>query len=77
VHRLQTLRKQAGFEIADHIETYYRGSDSISRVMNGYASYIKQETLSQLLDSDAPPADAFAKKMVLGGDEVVLAVRKV
>ena len=77
VHRLQTMRKQAGFEIADHIETYYQGSDSVVRVMNGYALYIKQETLSQTLHAGVPPADAFTTKLVLGGDEVVLAVRKV
>ena len=28
VHRLQTMRKQAGFDIADYIETYYEGADS-------------------------------------------------
>jgi len=76
VHRLQTMRKQAGFDIADYIETYYQGGDSIQRVMREFASYIMQETLSQKLTQAGPPDGAFAKSHTIDGDEVVLAVRR-
>jgi len=77
VHRLQTMRKQAGFDIADYIETYYQGGDSIQRVMRKHADYIKQETLSQTLTRGSPPDGAFAKSHRIEGDEVVLAVKRV
>ena len=77
VHRLQTMRKQAGFDIADYIETYYQGGESIQRVMKKRASYIKQETLSQRLTQGSPPDGAFAKSHTIDGDEVVLAVKRV
>ena len=33
VHRLQTMRKSAGFEIADYIVTYYEGDEYTQQVM--------------------------------------------
>ncbi|MCJ7811513.1 MAG: isoleucine--tRNA ligase, partial [Dehalococcoidia bacterium] len=33
VHRLQTMRRSAGFEIADHIVIYYQGDEHIRKVM--------------------------------------------
>ncbi|MDY6892173.1 MAG: isoleucine--tRNA ligase [Chloroflexota bacterium] len=77
VHRLQTMRKQAGFDIADHIDTYYQGEESVQRVMEKSASYIRQETLSQTLVDDTPPDGAFVKSHRIDGNEVTLAVKKV
>jgi len=77
VHRLQFMRRSAGFDIADYIETYYQGGDSIQRVMREFASYIRQETLSQTLTQGSPPDGAFAKSHTIDGDEVVLAVKRV
>ena len=53
VHRLQTMRRSAGFDIADYIETYYQGGATIQRVMMKFATYIKQETLSRELKAKA------------------------
>ncbi len=46
VHRLQTMRRSAGFDIADYINTYYQGDTSLCQVMTDFSSYIKLETLS-------------------------------
>ncbi|MGD9117872.1 MAG: isoleucine--tRNA ligase, partial [Dehalococcoidia bacterium] len=54
VRRLQTMRRSAGFDIADHIVTCYRGDDYIKKVMSDFADYIKQETLSRELVEGAP-----------------------
>ncbi len=76
VHRLQTLRKQAGFDIADYIETYYEGGPSVKRVMERFAHYVKQETLSRKLVEGKPPEDAFGKSQVIDGNKVNLAVKR-
>jgi len=76
VHRLQTLRKQAGFDIADYIETYYEGGPSVQRVMERFAQYVKQETLSRKLVEGKPPEGAFSKSQVIDGNKVNLAVRR-
>ena len=46
VRRLQTMRRSAGLEISDHIQTYYEGGEQVQAVMKDFADYIKQETLS-------------------------------
>jgi isoleucyl-tRNA synthetase len=76
VHRIQTLRKQAGFDIADYIETYYEGGPSVQRVMERFAQYVKQETLSRKLVEGKPPEGAFAKSQVIDGNKVNLAVKR-
>jgi len=76
VHILQTMRREAGFDIADYIVTYYRGEESIQRVIEEFAGYIKQETLSRQLLQGAPEEGAYTKEHHAGGLEVTLAVKK-
>jgi isoleucyl-tRNA synthetase len=76
VHRLQTMRKQADFDIADYIETYYQAGELGRRVFAHFASYIKQETLSHRLIQGAPPQDAYVESHKLGSEEIILAVKR-
>jgi len=75
VHRLQTMRKQAGFDIADYIVTFYEGGETVRRVLGGFAPYIRQETLSRDLSEGIPP-DAYRESHKIAGEEVVLGVRQ-
>ena len=74
VRRLQEMRRSAGFNIADRIITYYQGD--VGKVMEGFADYIKQETLSLKLNEEVPPEDAFTETHKLGGGEVLLGVKR-
>jgi isoleucyl-tRNA synthetase len=76
VHRLQIMRRSAGFDIADYIETYYKGDEGVLQVITKFASYIQQETLSRALISGEPPSDAYVEKHVLEGNELSLAVKR-
>jgi len=76
VHRLQMMRKQAGFNIADYIETYYQGGPATQRVMERFSPYIRQETLSRNLIREAPPSGAYVESHRIASEEVVLGVRK-
>jgi isoleucyl-tRNA synthetase len=79
VHRLQTMRRLAGFDIADHIVTYYKGyqgDDFFKRVMAEFADYIKQETLSITLIEGAPEEGSFTETHKLSGHSLVLGVKK-
>ncbi len=58
VHRIQGMRRDAGFDIADHIATYYEGGDELTAIVATHGDYIRQETLSAELIAAAPPADA-------------------
>jgi len=76
VHRLQTMRRNAGFEIADRIVTYYGGGEALRRVMERFADYVRQETLSLELVEGEPPPDAHRETHTLDGHEARLAVRR-
>ena len=76
VRRLQTMRRSAGLDIADHIVTYYDGGDSIQLVMNKFADYIKQETLTRELISAVPPDGSYTEKFRISSYEISLGIKK-
>jgi isoleucyl-tRNA synthetase len=76
VHRLQSMRRNAGFEIAHRIVTYYQGGEALRRVMQRFADYVRQETLSLELVESEPPSGAHVETHTLDGQEVTLAVRR-
>ena len=76
VHRLQTMRKSAGFEIADYIITYYQGDDYVIKVMTDFADYVKQETLSRSLIDSKPEEGVYSETFKLSGHEILLGVKK-
>jgi isoleucyl-tRNA synthetase len=76
-HRIQNLRKDAGFEITDRIVTYYQGPEEVGMVMRNHADYIEQETLSEKLVPGAPEDGAKTETQKVEGMEVTLGVRRV
>jgi isoleucyl-tRNA synthetase len=76
VHRLQTMRKNAGFDIADYIVTYYQGTEGLCRIMQTHADYIRQETLSRELIEGSPPASAHVEEQRIAGQAITLAVER-
>ncbi len=76
VHRLQIMRRNASFDIADHIVTYFQGDDNIKEVMTTHSEYIKQETLSHQLVEGVPPEGAFTETHRINGQEILLGVKR-
>ena len=76
VRRLQTMRRSAGFDIADHITTYYQGETYLSQVIADFAEYIKQETLSEQLVEGVPEEGAFTQSLKLGDLALLLGVKR-
>jgi len=77
VRHIQTMRRAAGFDVVDHIVTYYQGKEDIARVLKDFGGYIKQETLSLELTEGLPPEGAYAEKHRISNSDVLLAVSKV
>jgi isoleucyl-tRNA synthetase len=77
VRRVQTMRKEANFELDDRIVTYYQADDEVEAVIEAWADYIQAETLSVELACEAVPNDvAEQDSFELDGHSVVLGVRK-
>ncbi len=77
VHRIQNLRKDAGFEIADRIKTYYAGDATVAQVMQRFGDYVRQETLTVALSDDAPEHGVHSESANIDGHEVTLSVVRV
>ena len=49
VSKIQTMRKEAGFEVTDHIDVYVKGNDRISGLMQKHGDEIKGEVLAEAI----------------------------
>jgi isoleucyl-tRNA synthetase len=76
VHRIQTLRKEADFQIADRIVTYYQGDAALEAAIAEQADYVAGETLSRELVRGASPADAYTWRGEVDGLPLTLGVRR-
>ena len=50
VNRIQNLRKDAGFEVSDHIVVGLKGDELVYQSVNAYGDYLKNETLTDKLE---------------------------
>jgi hypothetical protein len=71
------MRRNARFDIKDHIIIYYQTKEPlIKQVINSFADYIKQETLSRELIDDLPPDGTYSEEHRISNNEVYLAIKK-
>ncbi|MBK6562423.1 isoleucine--tRNA ligase [Candidatus Amarobacter glycogenicus] len=76
VRRIQDMRREAGFELADRITTWVSGPGDVARVLASHGDYIRGETLSTELIQGPAPAEASQAEADLEGTKVALGVRK-
>jgi isoleucyl-tRNA synthetase len=76
VRRIQALRKEADFDINDHIVTYYTASPEVEEVFEDEAEYIKSETLSDSLIRGTSPKDAATQDYEIDGLKLRLGLKK-
>ena len=76
VRRIQDMRRDAGFELADRITAWYSGDAEVARVMKAQAAYIQGETLSTALLEGAPPAGAQRAEHDLDGVKVTIGLQR-
>lgn len=72
ISKVQNLRKQKDFDVADRIKLYYEGPSSFDKVIESFGDMIKKETLSKELIKKEELTDKFN----LNGIEVKLDVEK-
>lgn len=72
VSKIQTMRKEAGFEVTDHIEIGYRAEGLALEVFRK-AAFIKDV----LCDSLSEKLDGYEKEWNINGDKVTVSVKKI
>jgi isoleucyl-tRNA synthetase len=77
VRCVQTLRKEAGFQLDDRIVTYYEGDEELDAVVGEWGDYIRAETLTrELVSGPLPESVGKQGSLKLGGHLLVLGVTK-
>ncbi|NLJ90618.1 MAG: isoleucine--tRNA ligase [Clostridiales bacterium] len=74
ISKIQTMRKDADFEVMDRIVVYQTGNDRIKEVIVKNMEEIKQEVLANEIILDE--AQGFTKEWNLNGEDVILGVKK-
>ena len=74
ISKVQTMRKEAGFEVTDHITVYEDGNDKIKEIMTKYADEIKNDVLADDMCLDAE--GGYSKEWDINGEKVRLGVEK-
>ena len=73
VSKVQTMRKEAGFEVVDHIVIGLKASDEVKKAVQDN-SFVKKVTLA---DAVSDELDGYVKEWDFGGETVALSVKKV
>jgi isoleucyl-tRNA synthetase len=76
VRRVQTMRKDADFNIEDRITTWYVAGGELADVMTAWSAYIQDETLSTELVAEQPPEDDHSQTHEIEGMSITLGVRQ-
>ena len=74
ISKIQTMRKEAGFEVMDKIRVYAKGNVKISDILTRFCDQIKDEVLAESIELDQ--LQGYEKEWNINGEKVVLGVEK-
>lgn len=75
ISKVQTMRKEAGFEVTDHIRITMEGSEKVTAVAEAKKAEITGATLAESLTIGAPVG--YTKEWDLNGEKATLGVEKI
>ena len=74
VSKIQTMRKEAGFEVTDRIRVYVKDNQTIQSIMETHAGEIRSEVLAEEIVTDR--LCGYEKEWNINSQKVTLAVEK-
>jgi isoleucyl-tRNA synthetase len=74
VSKIQTMRKEAGFEVTDHIQVYQTGNDRIAGILEAHKEEIGKEVLADQIRTGE--TDGYVKEWNINSEKTTLGVKK-
>ena len=74
ISKIQTMRKEADFEVTDHISVYQDKNDKIAEILKAHEDDIKEEVLADQIILGQ--MGGFTKEWNINGEDVTLGVEK-
>ena len=75
ISKIQTMRKEAGFEVMDHIAVTFEADEKVTAIFEKYGDDIKSEVLAESIA--AGTLTGYEKDWNINGEKVQLAVEKI
>ncbi len=75
ISKIQTMRKEAGFEVMDHIRLFQDENDKIADILKAHTEEIKNEVLADNISLGQ--TGGYAKEWNINGEKVMLGVEKI
>jgi isoleucyl-tRNA synthetase len=72
--KIQTMRKEAGFEVTDKITVYIKDNEKIAELVLKNSQSIKSDVLAREIIEGS--SDGYEKQWNINGEDVVIAVKK-
>ncbi|MFQ5795357.1 MAG: isoleucine--tRNA ligase [Candidatus Bipolaricaulia bacterium] len=78
IHRIQLMRKAAGYEVTDRILLYIRADDGLQETIERKAAYIEEETLAKALHPGEIPDEVdYTEIQEINGTTVEIGLKRV
>ena len=74
ISKVQTMRKEAGFEVMDKITVYAKDNEKVIEILSNNADEIKSEVLAAEIVTGS--VDGYEKEWNINGENVVMGVKK-
>ena len=75
VHRIQNMRRNAGFNISDKISIYYKCDKGLSGIIDEFDNYICLETLSLELIEEEISKEIYSENFKLNDSNISIGVK--
>ncbi len=75
ISKIQTMRKDAGFEVMDHIRVFVNGNTKVAQIVMANKPAIAEKVLADEILTDTETANK--KEWNVNGEKVTIGVEKV
>jgi isoleucyl-tRNA synthetase len=76
VRRIQTMRRDADFNIDDTIDIRYVATDRLAQAIKQFEAYIRTETLGKSLEAKKPTNGFHSEEFTFDGETLLLGVKR-
>ena len=73
ISKIQSMRKEADFNVTDHISVYSQGNEKIASLLNAHSEEISHDVLADEIHTDS--MDGFTTDWDINGEKVTFGVK--
>ena len=75
ISKVQTMRKEAGFEVMNRIAITYEGSEKLYDVINEFGDVICHDCMAESIEQRTP--DGYVKQWDINGEPLNIGVKRI